>query len=142
MSATRKRRRVAITGIGLVTPVGIGRDETWNALVAGKSGIGPITLFDVTEFATKFAGEVKAWEPTRWIEKRDAKTYDRFLQFGVVASQLAKDDANLTIDALLDVLEGDSPSMAALLVRKAELIVKHAGEWVAPESETTEAQAR
>jgi catechol 2,3-dioxygenase-like lactoylglutathione lyase family enzyme len=51
-------------------------------------------------------------------------------------------DANLTIDALLDVLEGDSPSMAGLLVRKAELIVKHAGEWVAPESETTEAQAR
>jgi 3-oxoacyl-[acyl-carrier-protein] synthase II len=92
-------RRVVVTGIGLVTPVGIGRDETWNALVAGQSGIAPITLFDVTEFATKFGGEVKSWEPTRWIEKRDAKTYDRFLQFGVVASQLAKDDAGLTVDA-------------------------------------------
>src|SRR4051812_34953150 len=92
-------RRVVVTGIGLVTPVGIGRDETWNALVAGQSGIAPITLFDVTDFATKFGGEVKSWEPTRWIEKRDAKTYDRFLQFGVVASQLAKDDAGLTVDA-------------------------------------------
>ena len=91
-------RRVVVTGLGLVTPVGIGRDETWSALVAGQSGIAPITLFDVTEFATKFAGEVKSWEPTRWIEKRDAKTYDRFLQFGVVASQLAKDDAGLTVD--------------------------------------------
>src|SRR2546430_15998130 len=92
-------RRVVVTGIGLVTPVGIGRDETWNALVAGQSGIGPITLFNITDFATKFAGEVKNWEPTRWIEKRDAKTYDRFLQFGVVASQLAKDDAGFTVDA-------------------------------------------
>jgi 3-oxoacyl-[acyl-carrier-protein] synthase II len=92
-------RRVVVTGIGLVTPVGIGRDETWNALTAGTSGIGPITQFDITDFATKFAGEVKNWDATRWIEKRDAKTYDRFLQFGVVAAQLAKDDAGLTIDA-------------------------------------------
>jgi 3-oxoacyl-[acyl-carrier-protein] synthase II len=91
-------RRVVITGIGLVTPVGIGRDETWNAVVAGKSGIAPITLFNVTDFATKFAGEVKNWEPTRWLEKRDAKTYDRFLQFAVVAAQLAKDDSGLTVD--------------------------------------------
>jgi 3-oxoacyl-[acyl-carrier-protein] synthase II len=91
-------RRVVVTGIGLVTPLGIGRDETWNALVAGKSGIGPITQFDVTDFATKFAGEVKQWDATRWIEKRDAKTYDRFLQFAVVASQLAKEDAGLVID--------------------------------------------
>jgi 3-oxoacyl-[acyl-carrier-protein] synthase II len=91
-------RRVVVTGLGLVTPLGIGRDETWSALVAGQSGIAPTTLFDVTDFATKFSGEVKNWDPTRWIEKRDAKTYDRFLQFGVVASQLAKDDAGLTID--------------------------------------------
>jgi 3-oxoacyl-[acyl-carrier-protein] synthase II len=91
-------RRVVVTGIGLVTPLGIGRDETWDALVAGTSGIGPITQFDVTDFATKFAGEVKQWDATRWIEKRDAKTYDRFLQFGVVAAQLAKDDAGLVID--------------------------------------------
>src|SRR5262245_29841686 len=91
-------RRVVVTGIGLVTPLGIGRDETWSALVAGQSGIGPITQFDVTDFATKFAGEVKNWDATRWIEKRDAKTYDRFLQFGVVAAQLAKEDAGLQID--------------------------------------------
>ncbi|HWE31693.1 MAG TPA: beta-ketoacyl synthase N-terminal-like domain-containing protein, partial [Polyangia bacterium] len=80
-------RRVVVTGIGLVTPVGIGRDETWNAVVAGQSGIAPTTLFDVTDFATKFSGEVKNFDPTKWIEKRDAKTYDRFVQFGIVAAQ-------------------------------------------------------
>jgi 3-oxoacyl-[acyl-carrier-protein] synthase II len=92
-------RRVVVTGIGLVTPLGIGRDETWGALVAGKSGIAPITQFDTSDFATKFAGEVKGWDATRWLEKRDAKTYDRFLQFGVVAAQMAKEDAGLTVDA-------------------------------------------
>src|SRR5215471_5656496 len=91
-------RRVVVTGIGLVTPVGIGRDETWSALTAGKSGIGPITQFDTTDFATKFAGEVKDWDATRWIEKRDAKTYDRFLQFAVVAAQMAKEDSGLVVD--------------------------------------------
>jgi 3-oxoacyl-[acyl-carrier-protein] synthase II len=91
-------RRVVVTGIGLVTPLGIGRDETWSGIVAGKSGIGPITQFDTTDFATKFAGEVRDFDPTRWIEKRDAKSYDRFLQLGVVAAQLAKDDSGLVVD--------------------------------------------
>jgi 3-oxoacyl-[acyl-carrier-protein] synthase II len=91
-------RRVVVTGIGLVTPLGIGREETWSALVAGKSGIGPITQFDVTDFATKFAGEVKDWDPTRWIEKREAKNLDRFLQLGIVASLLARADSGVTVD--------------------------------------------
>jgi 3-oxoacyl-[acyl-carrier-protein] synthase II len=91
-------RRVVVTGIGLVTPLGIGRDETWSALVNGQSGIGPITLFDTTDFATKFAGEVKAWDPTKWIEKREAKNLDRFLQLGIVASLLAREDGGFTVD--------------------------------------------
>jgi 3-oxoacyl-[acyl-carrier-protein] synthase II len=91
-------RRVVVTGIGLVTPLGIGRDETWTALVNGKSGIGPITQFDTTDFATKFAGEVKGFDPTLWIEKREAKNLDRFLQLGIVASLMAAKDANFTVD--------------------------------------------
>ena len=90
-------RRVVVTGMGLVTPLGIGTEDTWSALLAGKSGIAPITQFDTTDFATKFAGEVKDFDPTRWIDKREAKTHDRFINLGIVASQLAWDDAKLAI---------------------------------------------
>jgi 3-oxoacyl-[acyl-carrier-protein] synthase II len=89
-------RRVVVTGIGLLTPVGIGTEETWSGLVNGKSGIGPITQFDCTDFATKFAGEVKDFDPTKWIDKREAKTHDRFINLGLVSSQLAWEDSGLT----------------------------------------------
>jgi 3-oxoacyl-[acyl-carrier-protein] synthase II len=91
-------RKVVVTGMGLVTPLGIGRDATWTALVNGQSGIGPITQFDITDFATKIAGEVKAWDPTQWIEKREAKHLDRFLQLGIVAALMARDDSGLVVD--------------------------------------------
>ena len=91
-------RRVVITGIGLVTPVGIGLEDTWQALLAGQSGAGPITHFDASAFATKFACEVKGWEaaaPT-WFDKRELKHTDRFLQFGVAAAMMALADAGYT----------------------------------------------
>src|SRR5438874_6851761 len=83
--------------MGLLTPLAIGLEETWAALIQGKSGIAPTTLFDVTDFATKFSGEVKGFDPTVWIDKREAKSLDRFVQFAIVAAQLAKDDAKLEI---------------------------------------------
>jgi 3-oxoacyl-[acyl-carrier-protein] synthase II len=92
-------RRVAITGIGLVTPLGIGTQASWETLVAGRSGIGPITQFDATSFATKIAGEVRGFDPTRFIEKREAKSLDRFLHFTLAAAQLAKDDTGLEVNA-------------------------------------------
>jgi 3-oxoacyl-[acyl-carrier-protein] synthase II len=91
------RRRVVITGIGLVTPLGIGTAATWEALVAGRSGIAPITLFDTTDFATKIAGEVKGFDPTNWIDKREVKTHDRFINLGIVAAQMAKEDSGIEI---------------------------------------------
>jgi 3-oxoacyl-[acyl-carrier-protein] synthase II len=91
-------RRVVVTGIGLLTPLAIGREETWSALVRGQSGIGPITLFDTKDFATKFAGEVKGFDPLAFIEdKREAKWMDRFLHFGFAAAKMAFDDAGLEI---------------------------------------------
>jgi 3-oxoacyl-[acyl-carrier-protein] synthase II len=90
-------RRVVVTGIGLVTPLGVGVEANWSALLGGKSGIGPITQFDTHDFATKIAGEVRDFDPTKWIEKREAKSLDRFLHFALVASQLAKDDAALEV---------------------------------------------
>src|SRR5579883_3368264 len=91
------KRRVVITGIGLVTPLGIGLETTWGALLRGESGIGPITHFDTSTFATKFAGEVKGLEVEKWIEKREAKTLDPFLTYAIVASQLCVDDAGLPL---------------------------------------------
>ena len=89
--------RVVITGIGLVTPVGIGTAETWRALLAGESGIGPITLFDCSAFRVRIAGEVKGWEPTRCIEKKKLKEMDRFTEFALGAAAMAVADAKLEL---------------------------------------------
>ena len=86
-------RRVVITGIGLVTPLGNDLESTWSGLLAGKSGAGPITQFDTTNYATKFGCEVKNWTPEKWFDKREMKHVDRFLQFGVAASMMAMEDA-------------------------------------------------
>jgi 3-oxoacyl-[acyl-carrier-protein] synthase II len=89
--------RVVITGIGLVTPVGIGTRESWQALLAGESGIAPITLFDCSTFRVRIAGEVKGWEPTRWIEKKKLKEMDRFMEFAVATASMAISDAELKL---------------------------------------------
>jgi 3-oxoacyl-[acyl-carrier-protein] synthase II len=89
--------RVVITGIGLVTPVGIGTRESWNALLAGQNGIETITLFDTTGFRVRIAGEVKGWEPTRWIEKKKLKEMDRFMEFAVATASMAIADAHLEL---------------------------------------------
>ncbi|MGH7815641.1 MAG: beta-ketoacyl-ACP synthase II [Candidatus Binataceae bacterium] len=82
-------RRVAVTGIGLVTPLGIGVEQNWEALTAGRSGIGPITHFDASEFPVRIAGEVKGFNPEDWIEKRDIKKMDLFIQYSVAAAEQA-----------------------------------------------------
>src|SRR5262249_29706537 len=88
-------RRVVITGIGLIAPIGNDLEATWSALLAGKSGAAPITLFDTANFATKFGCEVKGWNPAPWFDKRELKHLDRFLQFGVAAGMMAIADAGL-----------------------------------------------
>jgi 3-oxoacyl-[acyl-carrier-protein] synthase II len=105
-------RRAVITGIGLVTPLGVGLDENWGALTAGRSGIGPITQFDAAQFGTRFAGEVKpTFEPTRWIDKREVKWMDRFLHFALAAGQMAMEDAGLPLK-----LEGEAAERAGCYV--------------------------
>ena len=94
-------RRVVVTGVGLVSPVGMGAQANWDALCAGTSGIGPITRFDATAFSTRFAGEVKNFDPLQFVEKKELKKMDIFIQFAVAAAQYAVDDAKLTIDAAL-----------------------------------------
>ena len=88
-------RRVVITGIGLITPIGNDLESTWSSLLAGKNGAAPITRFDTARFATKFACEVKGWDASQFFDKRELKHIDLFLQFGVAAGVLAVADAGL-----------------------------------------------
>jgi 3-oxoacyl-[acyl-carrier-protein] synthase II len=90
-------RRVVVTGIGLVSSLGIGTEANWEALCAGRSGVSTITKFDATHFATRIAGEVKGFDPLRFIEKKDVKKMDVFIQYAIAASQFAMDDAALCI---------------------------------------------
>jgi 3-oxoacyl-[acyl-carrier-protein] synthase II len=92
-----ERERVVITGIGLVTPVGIGTTDAWRALLAGQNGIGAITQFDCSTFRVRIAGEVKSWEPTRWIDKKKLKEMDRFTEFALGAAAIAVGDAKLEL---------------------------------------------
>jgi 3-oxoacyl-[acyl-carrier-protein] synthase II len=91
------KRRVVVTGVGLVSPLGIGTEETWSAICRGESGIGPITLFDAANYATRIAGEVKNFDPTRWFSKKDLKKTARFIHFGVAAAEMAAAQANLRV---------------------------------------------
>ena len=89
------RRRVVVTGLGLVSPVGIGVEPSWQSLVAGRSGIGPITLFDASTYPTRIAGEVKNFEPGDFMDKKEARRNDRFIQFALAAAEMAVKDAGL-----------------------------------------------
>ena len=99
-------RRVVVTGVGLVSPVGIGTEETWKSLRAGRSGAGPITLFDASQHSSRFACEVKGFDPLRWVEKKEVKKMDRFIQFAVAAADFALKDSGLKVDAGNDEMVG------------------------------------
>jgi 3-oxoacyl-[acyl-carrier-protein] synthase II len=89
------RRRVVVTGLGLISPVGIGVEPSWSAMVAGKSGIGTITLFDASTYPTRIAGEVKGFDPSQFMDKKEARRNDRFIQFALAAADMAMKDSGL-----------------------------------------------
>ncbi|MGC2061590.1 MAG: beta-ketoacyl-ACP synthase II [Thermodesulfovibrionales bacterium] len=93
------KRRVVVTGLGLITPLGVGVEKSWEGLIQGKSGIGNITYFDASLFPTRIAGEVHDFNPEDYIETKEVKKMDRFIHFGVAASMMAVQDAGLTISA-------------------------------------------
>jgi 3-oxoacyl-[acyl-carrier-protein] synthase II len=92
-------RRVVVTGLGAVTPIGNDVAQYWEGLSSGRNGVAAITLFDASRHACRFAAEVKGFNPSGWLEPKEAKRWDRFCQFGVVAAKQAVADAGLTIDA-------------------------------------------
>ena len=112
-------RRVVVTGIGLVSSLGIGTEPNWNALLQGCSGIGPISRFDTTDFSARIAGEVKNFDPLRFIEKKDVKKMDVFIQYAIAASQFAVTDAGLEVTpdaSFVDDLGADSLDTVELVM--------------------------
>ncbi|SHK87599.1 beta-ketoacyl-ACP synthase II [Desulforamulus aeronauticus] len=93
-------KRVVITGMGVISPLGTGLDKFWNALTNGVSGIARITRFDPSEFSTQIAGEVKDFDFSRYLDKKEARRMDKFSQYGVVAAAMAIEDAALDMEAL------------------------------------------
>lgn len=88
-------KRVVITGVGVITPVGIGKETFWNNIKSGKSGVGPIESFDVSEYNTRIAAEVKDFDPSEYIDKKEARRMDRFVKFAVCAAKMALEDAGI-----------------------------------------------
>lgn len=92
-----EKRRVVITGLGLVTPIGIGVEATWNAALNGKSGIGPITRFDASALPVRIAGEIKGFDPADYIEVKEIKKMDRFIHLAIAAATMAVEDSGFRI---------------------------------------------
>jgi len=88
-----------VTGVGLVSPLGIGTEPTWKGLLAGQSGAATITLFDASQHSTRFAAEVKGFDPLNWVEKKEVKKMDRFIQFAVAAADFAMKDSAIAVGA-------------------------------------------
>ncbi len=94
----KKPRRVVITGIGMVTPVGIGVEESWKSICEGRSGIGPVTKFDASSFPSKIAAEVKDFRPEDFMEKQKVRRFDTFIHFAIASARMAMEDSGLKID--------------------------------------------
>src|SRR6185436_8329432 len=94
---SREQRRVVITGMGMISPVGLDLASSWENVVKGKSGIDRITHFDAAAYDTKIAGEVKGFNPDDYIPKKEQKKMDRFIHFTLAATKMALEDAEITI---------------------------------------------
>jgi len=93
-------RRVVVTGIGLVSPLGTGTEKTWRGLLAGRSGIGPVTRFDASRHATRFAGEIRDFDPLAFIDRKEVRKMDLFIQFALAAAHLAVEDSGVPLGDL------------------------------------------
>lgn len=129
-------RRVAITGLGLVTPLGIGVEDSWTALCAGKSGIGEITKFDASEFETRIAGEVKDFRADDFLPKKDAKRIHPFIAYAVAAARMAVDSSGLQIDdrnaGRIGVITGCGLGGLSMLEETAKIVETRGPKRVSP----------
>lgn len=129
-------KRVVITGIGAVTPVGTGREAFWNALISGKSGIGPITAFDASSYPSRIAGQVNDFEPAQYMSKKDVRKNDRFVQFAIAATKLAMEDAKLAVDEAnrdqIGVLIGSGIGGIATIEEQHRILLERGPDRMSP----------
>jgi len=129
-------RRVVVTGLGAVTPLGIGVRPTWDAVLAGRSGVGPITRFDASAFPTRFAAEVKGFRPEEFIEPREIRRMDLFIQYAMAAAAGAVEDAGLSVDEAsadrVGVYMGTGLGGLSTLERYHEVYLKEGPRKISP----------
>jgi 3-oxoacyl-[acyl-carrier-protein] synthase II len=129
-------RRVVVTGVGLVTSLGIGTEATWDGVKAGKSGIGPITQFDATAFSCRIAGEVKDFDPIRYIEKKEIKKMGRFIQFAIAAAECAMSASGLKVtpesEEMVGVYIGSGIGGFEVIEREHQTLLEHGPRRISP----------
>jgi len=125
-----------VTGVGLVTPLAIGTEDSWAAIRAGKSGIGPITQFDASAFSCRIAGEVKGFDPARYIEKKEIKKMGRFIQFAIAASDCALAHSGLKVtpetEEMVGVYIGSGIGGFEVIEREHQTLLEHGPRRISP----------
>jgi len=131
-----QKKRIVVTGIGVVSPVGVGKTDYWNSLVSGVSGIGRITHFDPTDFDVQIAAEVKDFDVTKWIDRKESRRMDRFVHFGVAAALDAIEDAGLKITSAnaerVGVLVGSGIGGLKTLEEQVKVLVENGPSKISP----------
>ena len=129
-------RRVVVTGVGLLTPLGIGTEASWQAIRSGQSGIGPITQFDATAFSCRIAGEVKGFDPAVYIEKKEIKKMGRFIQFAVAAAECAMSMSGLRTtpenEEMVGVYIGSGIGGFEVIEREHQTLLEHGPRRISP----------
>ena len=129
-------RRVVVTGVGLVSPLGIGTEPTWDGLVAGRSGVSTITHFDTTGFSVRIGAEVKGFEPTDWIEAKEVKKFDLFVHYSLAATTLALEQSGLEITeenaTRVGVVIGSGIGGFPLIERQHDILLERGPKRVSP----------
>jgi 3-oxoacyl-[acyl-carrier-protein] synthase II len=130
------KRRVVVTGLGLVSPLGVGTESTWQGILAGRSGIGPITSFDPSGYPVRFAGEVTAFDPLQWLEKKEIKKCGRFIQFAIAATSMAIAESGLRVRAdnaaRVGVVIGSGIGGFEVIEREHRLLLERGPDRVSP----------
>ena len=133
---TANHRRVLITGVAAISPVGLDAESTWTALLEGRSGIGPITQFDASRHSSQIAGEVRGFDPERWMEARDVKKTDRFIHFALAAARMALSDAAVDLDGVdrdrAGVVIGSGIGGLHLLERQHQILLERGPRRISP----------